>query len=124
MASPEIWLEVLSWVKAIFDAVKLGEDVLESYEKHRRERDTIQEAQRVSVQFSTYSEAEVRAILVRLKGCQERFIQQGGGADRSRCLCSVFNEVREGNGGQLPRIDDWENIYRQLQCGIKNEQKR
>src|ERR1700722_19193985 len=100
MASPELWLEVLSWVKAIFDAAKSGEDAYESYEKHKREKDTIQESQRVSVQFSTYSDAEVQAILARLKGCQDRFVRQGGGGDRSQCLCSVLNEVREGNGGQ------------------------
>jgi len=116
MASPELWLEVLSLTKALFDAIKLGEDVLDSYRKHRQEADTIQESQRVSVVFSTYSEDEVRAILLRLQGCRDRFIAQGGGADRARCVCNVLNEVKEGNGGHLPLIDDWENIYRQLNC--------
>jgi hypothetical protein len=116
MASPELWLEVLSLTKALFDAVKSGADVLESYRKHRQEQDTINESQRVSVAFSTYSEAEVRSILLRLEQCRDRFIAQGGGADRARCLCSVFNEARIGNGGTLPLIDDWENMYRQLGC--------
>jgi ribosomal 50S subunit-associated protein YjgA (DUF615 family) len=120
MASPEIWLEVLSLTKALFDAVKLGEDVIESYRRHREEKDTIQESRRVSVALSTYSEKEVKAIFSRLEQCRDRFIKQGGGADRASCVCSVLNEVKKGNGGQLPRIDDWGNIYRQLGCGAKD----
>lgn len=117
MASPELWLEVLSLIKALFDAIKFGEDVLGSYQKHRREKETIQESQRVSAAFSTYLEKEVKDILSRLEGCRDRFITQGSGANRARCICSVLNEVMKGNGGRLPLIDDWENIYRQLRCG-------
>ena len=58
----------------------------------------------------------VELLLSPLKGCRDRFIQQGGGTDRSRCICSVLREAQEGNGGTLPEIDDWENIYRQLRC--------
>jgi|SRR5579864_1316944 len=119
MASPQLWLEVLSLMKALFDAAKSGEDVFESYRKHRQEKDTIQESQRVSVAFSSYSDKEVKSILSRLEGCRDRFIKQGGGEDRAVCVCSVLNEVKKGNGGQLPRIDDWENMYRQLGCGAK-----
>lgn len=117
MASPEIWLEVLSLTKALFDAVKSGEDVIASYRRHRQEQATIQESKRVSAKLSSYSQREVEAILSRLEECRDRFIKQGGGAARSRCVCSVLNEVKAGNGGQLPAIDDWENIYRQLGCG-------
>jgi hypothetical protein len=118
MASPELWLEVLSLTKALFDAVKSGADVIESYRKHRAEKETIQESQRVSATFSTYSEGELKAILARLEQCRDRFIKQGGGTDRARCVCSVLDEVKNGNGGQLPRIDDWENMYRQLGCAV------
>lgn len=117
MASPELWLEVLSLTKALFDAVKSGADVIDSYRKHRQERETIKESQRVSVAFSTYSEAELKAVLSRLEQCRDRFIRQGGGTDRARCICSVLDEVKTGNGGRLPFIDDWESIYRQLRCG-------
>ena len=116
MASPELWLEVLSLIKAIFDAFKLGADVTESYQKHRKEKDTIQESQRVSAIYSTYSEDEIRAMISKLEGCRDRFIKQGGGKDRIRCICSILNEVVDGNGGSLPHIDDWENIYNQLGC--------
>ena len=119
MASVHTWLEVLSYTKALFEGVTLGADVLKQYRKHRNERDTIAEAERVSQVYSTYSEEEVQAILDRLKACQDRFIQEGGGSARKRCLCNVFKDVIEGNGGKLPQIDNWENIYSQLNCPVE-----
>jgi hypothetical protein len=116
MASFGVWLEVLSYVKALFEAITLGADIRKQYQKHRDEPDTITEARRVSEVFSTYSEAEVAAIAERLKACANRFIAEGSGPARLRCLCNVFKDVIDGNGGRLPRIDDWENIYRQLNC--------
>jgi hypothetical protein len=117
MANFELWIEILSLTKALFDAIKSGLDIAESYQRHKQEEDTIREAQRVSEMFTTYSEAELKDILRRLEDCRDRFIQQGSGQDRARCICSVLNEVMIGNGGQLPLIDDWGNIYRQLNCG-------
>jgi hypothetical protein len=119
MASFHTWLEVLSYIKALFEAITLGADIQQQYEKHRTERDTIAEAERVSLAFSTYSEKEVQAILDRLKACRDRFITEGSGAGRRKCLCSVFKDVIDGNGGKLPHIDDWENIYGQLNCTTK-----
>lgn len=116
MASFAVWLEVLSYVKALFDAIRLGADVREQYQKHRSERDTIAEAHRVSQTFSTFSDEEVQAILERLKACRDRFIKEGSGAARKQCLCSVFEDAIQANGGRLPRIDDWKNIYIQLNC--------
>jgi hypothetical protein len=116
MASFHAWLEVLSWIKALVDATTLRADLQKAYEQHRQEKDTIAEARRVSQTFSTYSEEEVEALLKLLKACRDRFIAQGGGAERARCICSVLNEAMEGNGGKLPRIDDWERYYRELKC--------
>ena len=116
MASFHVWLEVLSWIKALVDATTLGADLQKAYERHRQESDTIAEARRVSVVFSTYSEEEVQALADRLKGCRDRFIAQGGGAERAKCICSVLNEAMAGNGGRLPHIDDWERFYRELKC--------
>jgi hypothetical protein len=78
---------------------------------------TIRESRRVSVAFSTYSDDEVEALLRRIEGCRQRFIDQGGGVDRARCIWSILEEASEGNGGELPLIDDWRNIYSQLYCG-------
>jgi hypothetical protein len=116
MASPETWLEVLAWVKTLFEATKATIDLRQTYEHYRRDRETISESERVSVQFSSYSDDEVRALGGRVKGCRDRFIAQGSGADRAKCICSVLNEAKIGNGGTLPLIDDWENIYRTLNC--------
>jgi hypothetical protein len=117
MASPHLWMEVLSWVKALFEAGALSADLTKLYLKYRNDPATVKEAQRVSVAFSTFSDAEVESLLSRLKGCRDRFIAQGGGSERARCICSVLHEAAEANGGALPAIDDWENIYRQLRCG-------
>ena len=117
MASFHVWLEVLAYIKALFEGITLGADVGKAYQRHREEKDTIAEAQRVSQVFaSTYSEDEVQAILARLKACRDRFIKEGSGAARQKCLCNVFKDVVEGNGGTLPRIDDWERFYRELNC--------
>ncbi len=49
----------------------------------------------------------------KIDGCRVRFIAQGIGADRSRCFCTIFKEISGGNGGLLPRIDDWQRMYNQ-----------
>lgn len=116
MASPQAWLEVLSWMKALFEATKASVDLVATYKKYRSDKATVKESERVSIAFSTYSEEEVVALAGRLKGCRDRFIGQGGGSDRARCICSVLNEARKGNGGELPAIDDWQHIYSQLRC--------
>ena len=116
MASAHLWMEVLSWVKALFEAATLSADLAKTYAKYQSDPATIREAERVSVTLSTLSDAEVEALLTRLKGCRDRFIAQGGGRERAQCICSVLREAAEGNGGVLPTIDDWQNIYRQLRC--------
>ena len=116
MGSFEVWLEVLSWTKALFDATTLGVDLYKAFEQHRQEADTIAEARRVSRTDSTYSAAEVEAILRRLEACRERFVTEGSGTARRQCLCSVFKDAMDGNGGQLPRIDNWQHMFQQLNC--------
>jgi hypothetical protein len=115
-ASPEVWLEALSWTKALFELITTGANVYDSYEKHRREKDTITESRRVSVAFSTYSEEEVKAVSARLKECRDRFIAEGSGPQRARCFCSVLNDFKAGNGGVLPVIDDFAKMYAQMKC--------
>jgi hypothetical protein len=116
MASSETCQEVLAWVKTLFKATKAAIDLRETYEHYRSDRETINESERVSVHFSSFSEGEVRALLDRVQGCRDRFIAQGGGTERVKCICSVLNEAKIANGGNLPLIDDWENIYRALRC--------
>lgn len=122
MASVGAWLEVLSWIKALFDAATLSADVRTAYNKHRREDDTREAARLASVRYSTFSDAELEAIADRLQDCRDRFIAEGSGRRRSQCLCSVFEDLIEGNGGILPHVDDWERIYKQLCAGKRPDE--
>lgn len=83
---------------------------------HREEKDTIAEAQRASAVFSTYSDREIEELIKKIEGCRDRFISQGSGSDRARCLCSIFKEITDGNGGSLPHIDAWQGMYDTLKC--------
>jgi len=116
MASPELWLEVISWVKTLFEATKAAIDLRTTYENHRRDHATIEESKRVAAAFTTYTEEEVQSLLRRLEGCRKRFISEGGGKERAQCICSVLREAAIGNGGTLPDIDDWQSIFDQLHC--------
>jgi hypothetical protein len=118
MADPHLWLELLAGLKSLFDLATGVEGYWESHRRHLAEPDTISESQRVSGVFSTFSDAEIRELIRKIEGCRDRFILQGSGHDRARCLCSIFNEIQDGNGGSLPLIDDWQRMYQQLNCGI------
>jgi hypothetical protein len=123
MTNPLLWLEALAGLKALYDVIEWGVDYAAALRKHKEESETIAESQRVAVAFSTYSDAEVEAIIRKINGCRDRFIQQGGGTDRARCLCSIFQEIKNGNGGDLPRIDDWQRMFDQLKCRTSTERK-
>jgi len=118
MATPLNWIEALAGFKALYDLVKFGADYTKSLIAHRKEPATIREAQRVSAAYSTYSDREVEEIIKKIEGCRDRFISQGSGKDRARCLCSIFDEIKGGNGGTLPNIDAWRDMYDQLNCGV------
>jgi hypothetical protein len=117
MASPLLWLEALAGLKALYDLVQGGIDYATSFQRHRQEADTVAESRRVSVTYSTYSDRELQEMIRKIEGCRDRFIAQGSGADRARCLCSIFKEIRDGNGGSMPNIDAWRDMYEQLSCG-------
>jgi hypothetical protein len=116
MATPELWLELLSWTKALFDSTKATIDFVATVQKYKNDRATIQEANRVSVSFSTYDDSEIEALVQRMQQCRGQFAAEGGGEQRVKCICNVLNTARIGNGGTLPEIDDWKNIYSQLGC--------
>lgn len=118
MATALNWVEALAGLKALYDLVKSGADYTKSLIAHRNEPDTIQEARRVSVAFSTYSDREIEELVKKIEGCRDRFISQGSGKDRARCMCSIFEEIKDGNGGTLPHIDAWRDMYDQLNCGV------
>ena len=104
MATPLLWLEALAGLKALYDLTKGGVDYAASLRRHREEKDTIAESNRVAALFSTYSDREIQDLMRRIEGCRDRFITQGSGADRARCLCGIFQEIIDGNGGSMPVI--------------------
>lgn len=114
-----LWLEALAGLKAFYDLASGVPDYVASYKRHKEDQETIAESRRASETFSTFSDAELEALIRKIEGCRERFISQGSGRDRTRCLCSIFKEIIDGNGGRLPRIDAWERIYEQLRCHSK-----
>ena len=116
MASVLVWLEAIAGIHALYDAITTGVDYAMAFERRRRDPQMLAEAERAQIQFSTYSDEEIKEISRRIEGCRKRFIEQGSGKDRSRCLCSVLNEIRDGNGGALPPIDNWPDMYDQLRC--------
>ena len=123
MANPLLWLEALAGLKALYDLVQGGIDYATSFQRHREESDTIAESRRVASVYSTYSDREVEELIRKIEGCRDRFVTQGSGADRARCLCSIFQEARDGNGGRLPEIDDWRRMYDQLKCESRRTSK-
>lgn len=62
---------------------------------------------------NSYDDDEIESILSRIQGCRDRFIDEGDGVNRARCICSVLNDAKAGNGGIMP-IDEWEATYRNL----------
>ena len=124
MASAQLWLELLAVSKAVFESTKAVIDFAATVQKYRRDPATIREAQRVSAQFSTYSDAEIDSLTKRMEACRMRFIDEGSGPQRAACMCSVLTDAMYGNGGQLPAIDDWHNMYGQLKCASVTAAKR
>jgi len=124
MANALLWLEALAGLKALYDLASGVPDYVASYLRHKEDQATIAESRRASEIFSTYSDAELEAIIKRIQGCRDRFIEQGSGLDRARCLCSIFKEIMDGNGGRLPKVDAWERMYEQLKCNSKRHHLR
>jgi len=68
------------------------------------------EARRISAVFSIYSGREVEELLRKIEGGRDRFITQESRANRARCLCGIDNEIKDGNDGSLPLIDEWSRM--------------
>jgi hypothetical protein len=110
------WASIAAIVSAMCDVIATGRT---SFEVFYRERlaspETTAQAAILSEIFSTYSDEELDAIRERIEGCRRRFIEEGAGDRRARCLCSVLTDVRDGNGGVIP-VNDWSDIYKRLGC--------
>jgi len=108
---------IVATISAMCAVFQTGKDIYESYFSEYINSPSIEEeAEALRLALMTYSDDEVEEIEDRINGCRERFIKEGSGEKRARCLCSVLTDVKDGNGGDIPDIDSWEEIYVQLQC--------
>jgi hypothetical protein len=101
-----LWLEALAGLKALYDSSNGALTMPYPCGSTKRSPTRLPSRSGLAVTFSTYSDPEVQVIIRKINGCRDRFIKQGGGTDRARCLCSIFQEIKDGNGGDLPRLDD------------------
>lgn len=101
-------------VSAMCDVLSTGRETFEFFYQERLAEPV--NLQRANLLASTFSEDELDAIRDRIGGCRRRFIHEGDGAQRKKCLCSVLTDVKDGNGGHIPD-DEWERMYEQLGCG-------
>jgi hypothetical protein len=123
MANPLLWLEAMAGLKATYDLLEGIPDYYRSFRRYLADRGLIQEAERLSLEYSTYSDAEVRELIKRIDACRERFIEQVGGEERSRCLCSVLKQIKDGNGGTFPS-PEWQKMWDQLGCAASEKQAK
>ena len=108
---PDLMLasQIASIVSAIASAAQLG--ISYSQAEARLDSDTIETHARAL--STTYDDDELTALYDRIQTCRDRFISEGDGTKRVRCMCSVLNDAIIGNGGISP-IDDWQNMHAEL----------
>lgn len=115
MMSPN-WANIASVISAMIDVVQLGRDTFQNYYRDRQKDPALEKkAAGLAAALSAYSDEETAAVLARIDGCRLRFIEEGAGEARRRCMCRVLRDVRDGGGGVL--FDpEWEKAYLQLRC--------
>lgn len=101
--------QIASIVSAIASAMQLSI----SYRQAEKNLDKRTIAKHAQILISTYDDDELSAIHDRIRTCRDRFINEGGGVQRVRCMCSVLRDAIAGNGG-VPPIPEWERMYDQL----------
>jgi hypothetical protein len=112
----EQFAELSAIVSAMADVYLVGRDTFATFFARRRAAPDYVDRGRVLQRiYSTYSDSEVEAIRQRIERCRDRFIEEGSGEARRKCLCSVLRDVKAGNGGIIP-LPEWDRIYGQLHC--------
>lgn len=116
MLSLEQFSELAAIISAMADVYLIGRDTFSAYLTRRMRASDYQTRGQILLDvFSTYTDDEVDAIEERIKRCRDRFIREGSGNARRKCICSVLSDVKAGNGGTIP-VGDWKKIYDQLKC--------
>jgi hypothetical protein len=117
--APDLWLDVLSWVKTLFDLTKSTVDLVDLERTHRNTAAILKQSGRLSASASNFrrfprlrsSRYWIESRVAVIGSSHKEAVPIVHGSIRS-----VLNGAREGNGGKLPLIDDWRKIYDQLAC--------
>jgi hypothetical protein len=110
----EQFAELSAIVSAMADTYLVGRDTYAAFFARRRAApDYVDRGRVLQGVYSTYSDGEVEAIRQRIERYRDRFIEEGSGEARRKCLCSVLRDVKAGNGGSIP-IPEWDKIFDQL----------
>ncbi|MDE0035830.1 MAG: hypothetical protein OXU75_22215 [Deltaproteobacteria bacterium] len=112
---PQEYVALAAIISAMVDVYRLGTETFQSYYYRWYEsEENVDRARKLQSVLSTYSDAEIKAIKDRIENCRMKFIAEGDGDQRRRCLCSVLYDVKTGDGGNI--ADDWANMYEHLKC--------
>lgn len=110
------WASLAAIVSAMSDVLTIGAQTFDFFFRRRLADPALpQKAEVLRDAYSTYSDREVEAIKKRIEACRDRFIKEGTGEGRKTCLCSVLQDVKDGNGGTIP-VDEWQKAYDKLGC--------
>ena len=113
MPDLSVYVQVATIVSALAKALDTGLDYFQALKDV--ESDPIKLREDAVALQNTYDESEIGAISGRIQGCRDRFLEEGHGENRVRCLCSVLRDASAGNGGTMP-IDDWQKMFEKLRC--------
>lgn len=118
MASPDTWLQLIAYSKAISDSLSGAANIYELYRKYVADPATQIEAKEASDTYLTFTKKEIESLTKRLEFCIDQFVKGGNGQQRVNCMCTVLQDAALGNGGDLPDIGNWLKLYEQLNCKL------
>ena len=121
MADLLLWLETIATVKAIWEITKDIPTRFASLDEaivyYKNDPQTREDAEQAILKYrNTYPDDVIKDIGERLRRCDDRFKETNDGDDRVRCVCTVLRNTAKGNGGHMPDISNWPEIFDQLNC--------
>ncbi|WP_444905047.1 hypothetical protein ACJJIU_10150 [Microbulbifer sp. CnH-101-E] len=102
-------VQVATIVSAITSSIQLGVSYLQAEKKV----DKKEMERQAKILVSTYDDNELASLHDRIKTCRDRFVNEGSGTQRVKCMCSVLKDAITGNG-DIPPLPEWGRMYNQL----------
>ncbi len=116
MITLELASQIAATISAMADVYSLGKESFSQYlDRRQKSKEYNARGEILQKALSSYGDDEIDAIDERIRACKDRFIREGSGQNRKKCLCSVLTDVRDGNGGSFP-FPQWRSLYKQLGC--------